>query len=373
MQRDIDERWMRHALEEARRGEGLTRPNPPVGAVLVKNRKLVVCGHHRRAGGPHAEALVLRQAGARARGATLYVTLEPCSTQGRTPPCTSAILESGVARVVVGARDPNPCHAGRGLRLLRRHGIEVVLRVCEAEARQLIEPFGKWIGTGRPWVTLKLGMTLDGRIADADGASRWITGPKSRTLTQAWRRRCDAILVGGETARLDDPSLLPRPARGRKPWRVVLSGDANLPATLRIFSDGAAERTLVFSTKRAPAARRRKLADTGAEVVLVAEEQGRLCVDDVLSELGRRGLLHILCEGGGQVAASLIRAGAVDDLLLFHAPRLLGGAARGAVGLPGWRLAEAPRLRVVWSQWCGEDHVMLCRPAPVRMKRRRGE
>lgn len=372
MQREIDERWMRRALEEARRGEGLTRPNPPVGAALVKNGKLILCGHHRVAGGPHAEALVLREAGARARGATLYVTLEPCSTQGRTPPCTGAILESGVARVVVAARDPNPRHAGRGLRLLRRHGVEVISRVCEAEARPLIEPFGKWICTGRPWVTLKLGMTLDGRIADADGASRWITGPKSRALTQAWRRRCDAMLVGGETARLDDPSLLPRPARGRKPWRVVLAGDANLPPTLRMFSDGAADRTLVFSTRRAPAARRRKIEETGAEVILVSEEEGRLSMDGVLAELGQRGLLHVLCEGGGQVAASLLRAGAVDDLLLFHAPLLLGGSARGAVGLPGWTLAEAPRLRCISSQWCGEDHVMLCRPVPVRVKRRRG-
>ncbi len=356
---------MRVALEQARAGEGCTRPNPPVGAVLVRKGKAMVQGYHRKAGGPHAEAGVLREAGARARGATLYVTLEPCSTQGRTPPCTEAILASGVARVVVGASDPNPSHAGRGLRILRRAGLEVTARVCEAEARELIEPFGKWIQTGRPWVTLKLGMTLDGRIADVDGASRWITGSKSRALTQSYRRRCDAVLVGAETARLDNPSLLPRPARGRKPWRVVLSGDANLPTALQLFSDGLAERTLVLTTRRASSARRRRLERTGAEVLVLPEESGRPSIAAMLEELGRRGLLHVLCEGGGQVAASLLKAGAADDLLLFHAPLLLGGAARAAIGSPGWALSEAPRLKRIWSRWCGDDHVMLCRPLPA--------
>ena len=201
--------WMQRALRLARRGEGLTRPNPPVGAVAVKSGKIVGEGYHRRAGGPHAEVVALSKAGTKARGCTLYVTLEPCCTWGRTPPCTDLILSSGVRRVVVSVRDPNPRHSGRGLTLLRRKGIRVIEGVCAEEGMKLIAPFAKWIRRGLPYVTLKLGMSVDGKIADRKGRSRWITGPEARNKVHELRRRVDGILVGGGTVRNDDPSPAP--------------------------------------------------------------------------------------------------------------------------------------------------------------------
>lgn len=368
MSRADDARWMQRALALARRGEGLTRPNPPVGAVVVRGGRVVAEDFHRKAGTLHAEALALKTAGSAARNATLYVTLEPCCTHGRTPPCTDLILALRPSRVVVGARDPNPLHAGKGLGILRRHGIEVTEGVCRAEAEALIEPFRKWILTGLPFVTLKLGMTLDGRIADAAGRSRWITGLAARALTQAWRRRCDAILVGSETARRDDPSLLPRPPRGRKPLRVVVSSDANLPDGLQMFRD-AADRTLVMVSSQAPAARCERLRATGAEVVGVRARQGRPSLRAVLRKLGARGTLHVLCEGGGQVAEALLRERLVDQVLLMIAPKILGGAARCAVAGRGWPLDQAPKLMVCSIDACGEDLVLLCRPSAISARK----
>ena len=236
--RAVDERWMRRALALARRGEGCTRPNPPVGAVVVVRNRLVGQGYHQIAGGPHAEVHALRKAGRHSAGATLYVTLEPCSTQGRTPPCTDAIIAAGVRRVVVAVRDPNPRHAGRGLIVLRRKGIEIHEGVVADQATELLRPFAKWIQHKTPYVTLKLAMTLDGRIADAQGRSQWITGPAMRGAVHALRRRVDAILVGRETAAIDDPNLLPRPARGRQPFRVVVDSRGRLPPNLRMLHDG---------------------------------------------------------------------------------------------------------------------------------------
>lgn len=347
-----DLRFMLRALELARKGEGLTRPNPPVGAVVVRAGRIVGEGWHRKAGGPHAEIHALRDAGAKARGATVYVTLEPCSTFGRTPPCTEALIAAGVKRVVVAARDPNPRHAGRGVTLLRRAGIAVTTGVAEDEARALIAPFSKWILTQRPWVTLKLGMTLDGRIADATGRSRWITSAASRREVQHLRRRADAILVGRGTARADDPSLLPVPARGRKPWRVVVDTHGSLPATLRVFTDEARARTLLATTRGESSPNRLVLPARGRYVSLRA----------LMRELGRRGLLHVVCEGGGELAAALWRDGLVDEAWLFLAPKLLGGDARPAFGGIGWPLAKAPELEVREVRRVGPDTLIVARP-----------
>ncbi len=332
MKSALHEKWMNRALALARRGAGLTRPNPPVGAVVVKNGRVVGEGWHRRAGGPHAEIYALRQAGSKARGATLYVTLEPCSTWGRTPPCTDAIVQSGIREVVVATRDPNRKHAGRGLRLLRQQGISVVDGVRAEEARSLIAPFAKWVLQGLPYLTLKMGMTLDGRIADVGGRSRWITGPASRREVQALRRSADAILIGARTAKLDNPSLLPVPSNGRRPLRVVVSRSRSLPKSLKLFSDGAAARTLVFSRRPLRA---------------------------VLKSLARdHNVLHVLCEGGGELAASLIRERLVDEVVFFVAPEFLGGQGAPVVGGPGWPLAKMPRLQFTTVGKCGRD-VML--------------
>jgi len=359
-----DEKWMKRALCLARNGEGLTRPNPPVGGVLLNGKGDCISeAWHRRAGGPHAEPQLLRDAGEAARGGTLFVTLEPCSTHGRTPPCVDVILEAGVRRVVVGCRDPNPAHAGRGIRKLARAGVAVTSGVCEAEAVALIEPFAAWVETGRPFVTLKLAMSLDGRIADATHKSQWITGPEARLEVQSLRRRVDAIVVGGGTVCADNPSLLPRPARGRQPWRVVLSSTCKLPTSAKVFTDAYRDRTLVVTTKRATASRKAALERTGAEVLVVPERQGRPSLKAALRNLGKRGILHVLCEGGGEVAGSLVEQDLVGEAWLFLAPLWLGsqGSVSGLEGA-GWLLPQAPRMTVCETRMVGSDVLLRVRP-----------
>ena len=346
---------MLRALALARRGEGLTRPNPAVGAVVVRNGRVVGEGYHRKAGGPHAEVVALRQAGDRARGATLYVTLEPCSTWGRTPPCTEAILAAGLRRVVVAVKDPNPKHAGRGLDLLRRRGVQVTCGVGGQDALRLLAPFATWMITGRPRVILKLGMTLDGRIADVRGRSRWITGPSARKMVQALRARSDAILVGRATAQFDNPSLLPVPARGRRPFRVVLDRRGRLPLRSRLFTDGHQEQTLVFVSARAPARYRQQLATRGVEVQVVPADRRGLRLDRVLDALGRKGLLQVVCEGGGELAGALLRQNLVDEAMFFVAPRCLGDAGRPAVAGVAWRLDDAAGMHVEQTAVVGDD------------------
>ena len=327
---------MQRALALAKRGEGLTRPNPPVGAVLVQNGRIIAEGFHKKAGGPHAEVNCLQSTVGNLKSATLYVTLEPCSTHGRTPPCTDLILTRGIRRVVIGAKDPNPAHAGRGVRILRRAGVEVITGVCRAEAEALIAPFAKRILTGMPYVTLKLASTLDGQIADASGKSRWITGPQARAKVQELRRSADAIMVGAGTVRADDPSLLPRPAKGRTPWRVVV-GSA-LQADAKVLTDEASDRTLVMNGP----------------------------IKKILRDLGKYGVMHVLCEGGGELAGSLVRAGLVDEFALFIAPSLLGGDGVPMVGKKGWPLASMPLLHFQTLEKCGKD--VFIRALPVRGK-----
>ncbi len=359
----MDEIWMQRALELARRGEGLTRPNPPVGAVAVNKGKIVGEGYHRKAGGPHAEAAALGKAGAKARGCTLYVTLEPCSTWGRTPPCTDLILSSGVRRVVVCVRDPNPRHSGRGLARLRRKGVSVIEGVCEEEGRNLIAPFARWITRGLPLVTLKLGLSVDGKIADRKGNSKWITGPEARRKVHDLRCRVDAVLVGAGTVRMDNPSLLPRPARGRKPWRVVLARRGSIPADRKILSDGAANQTMVVVSSRCPAAPIARIKKAGADVLVVPEARGRVWMTSVLRQLGRMGILHVLCEGGSELAASMIRADAIDEYLFIVAPHIIGGARSvGAVGGEGWLLGAQPRVKFVSCEPAGQDFIIRAVP-----------
>jgi diaminohydroxyphosphoribosylaminopyrimidine deaminase/5-amino-6-(5-phosphoribosylamino)uracil reductase len=355
---------MDRALALARRGEGLTRPNPPVGAVVVRGGRRVGEGWHRRAGGPHAEIHALRAAGAAARSATVYVTLEPCSTHGRTPACTEALLSAGVGRVVAATRDPNPAHRGRGLRTLRAAGVEVACGVRGAEAARLIEPFAQWIVHREPWVVLKLAMTLDGRIADASGASRWITGPESRALVQEERRRSDAILVGIGTVIRDDPSLLPRPDRGRRPWRVVADPHGRTPVTAKILRDGAVAQTVIAVGPDCDPARAMSFLRCGASVAVVdATFDGRLSVRALLDHLGKLGVLRVFCEGGAELAASLLDARAADELLFFYAPRVLGGrAAVPAVGGAGRALDAALGYHITETSMAGPDLVVRARP-----------
>jgi len=357
-----DERWMSKAVALARRGEGRTRPNPPVGAVIVRSGQQDGSGYHRRAGGPHAEIYALKQAGAQAAGATLYVTLEPCSTSGRTPPCTEAVLAAGIDRVVAGCPDPNPAHAGRGLRWLARRGVRVTTGVCEEEAETLIAPFSKWVRTGWPYVTLKLALTLDGRIADRSGCSKWITGPAARRQVQELRRRADAILVGRHTVERDDPSLLCRTRRRQHLLRVVVDSGGRTPVSAQVLCDPEAHRTVIATTACCPPARQQAMQRNGARIWRMAGKAGRVSLRALLRRLGREGRLHVLCEGGGQLAGALAREGRVDEYRFFVAARLLGGDALPAVGGRGWRLDQAPELCFTDCQRVGDD--VLLRAVP---------
>ncbi len=342
------ERWMREALTEARKGLGRTAPNPAVGAVVVKNGKIIGRGYHHKAGTPHAEPLALKEAGTAAKGATIVVTLEPCSTTGRMPPCTEAIMAAGIKKVIVGCEDPNPAHAGRGLDLLRQAGIEVEVGVLETECREIIRAFAHLQLTGQPYLTLKMATTLDGRIADAGGKSQWITGPASRERVQELRRSVDAMLVGTETVRKDNPSLMPRPQKGRQPLRIIPDRHGRLPYNCKVFMDG--NPTLCLLGKKVPESRILRLQKQGVETLQFKS----FAWAGILKKLGARGVQHILCEGGGQLAGSLLKEELVQELEWFVAPKILGEKGRPSVGR-NWRLDQAPGFRVCESGRFGDD------------------
>ncbi len=367
-----DEQFMDQALRLAKRAYGQTSPNPMVGAVLVQDGKVIGRGWHHRAGAPHAEIEALADAARRQRsvsGATVYVTLEPCCTHGRTPPCTEALIRAGVSRVVVAAVDPNPRHAGHGLVLLREAGITVDSGVLEAESNRLNEAFNHWIVHRIPWVTAKSAMTLDGKIATASGESKWITGPKSRAHAQRLRLGADAVLVGVETVLADDPSLTVRTQPGfRRPaWhpvklRIILDTRARTPLGCRLVSDDGRTSTLIVVSELADPA---KIAALQARVTVLRapEREGRIDLQWLLPKLGRMGILHLLVEGGGTVLASFFEAGLVHRIAFFYAPRILGGEeSRRSVAGQGFRsLAEAPSLTDVESRRFGEDLFITAR------------
>lgn len=361
---------MNAALALARQGEGLTRPNPPVGAVVVKQGEIVGQGWHKQAGLPHAEVLALRAAAKQAQGAVLYVTLEPCSTQGRTPPCTQAILAAGIQTVVVAVRDPNPLHRGKGLKQLRDAGVEVIENILQSEAADLIAPFAKWIKFSQPYVTLKMAVTLDGKIADHNGLSRWITGASARNEVQALRRRADAVLVGAGTARADNPALLPRPAKGRQPWRVILDSRGTLSGKAKVFQPPQARQTIIATTGLCPLTQKETWLAAGASVWVLPEADQKIALDPLFKKLGSIGVLHVLCEGGGILASSLVESNLVDEYVFFVAPRLLGGQrAPGAIGGQGWPLASAPALRFTGCRPVGEDLMLKAKPKKKSRKK----
>jgi diaminohydroxyphosphoribosylaminopyrimidine deaminase/5-amino-6-(5-phosphoribosylamino)uracil reductase len=336
----FDLKAMRRVLSLARRGRGTTRPNPMVGAVIARGGRVVAEGFHRRAGGPHAElaALAGLRAGA-ARGATLYVNLEPCCHTGRTGPCTDAILEAGLDRVVVGMLDPNPLVDGRGVARLRRAGVRVDVGCLEDECRALNRAFAIWVRERRPLVTLKAAATLDGFIAPPPAtrargrrAPFWITGPEARRAAHELRAERDAVLVGSGTVLADDPRLTVRLGGKRvaTPARVVLDGRLRTPPRAHVVSRGAP--TVIFTKRGASAARVRALRAAGAEVVEVPGARGRLPLKAVLRALAARDIQSVLVEGGAAIHGAFIDAGLVDEVVLFVAPRLLGGGVPVAAG-----------------------------------------
>lgn len=347
-----DETYMRLALDLARQGEGRTSPNPTVGAVAVRDGVVVGRGFHAQAGGPHAEVGAFDEAGDRAAGATLYVTLEPCSHHGRTPPCADLILSRGISRVVCAMVDPDPRVSGRGIERLRKAGVEVTVGVLEAEARRLNAFYVKHRTTGLPFVILKLAQSLDGRIATASGDSRWITGEAARDRAHLLRSRVDAVLVGVGTVIADDPRLTVRRVAGRDPARVVVDSALRIPGMARAFGPG---RTIVATTEGADEGRARKLRERGAEVWRLPSTAGRVDLRALMAELGRQGFLSVMIEGGAAVAASALKAGVVDQAQVFIAPRVIG-AGLGAVGDLGIeRVAEGIRLTDVEVEHVGDD------------------
>lgn len=349
---------MKRALELARSQGRYASPNPKVGAVLVQGGRIVGEGGHQRYGGPHAEILALRRAGTRAKGATLYVTLEPCSHHGKTPPCADAVIRAGVTRVVAAMKDPFPSVAGRGVQKLRKAGIRVEVGLLEKESRALNAPFLFSLAKGRPWVVLKAAITLDGKIATAKGLSKWITGEKSRRKTHELRSQADAILVGSRTARLDDPTLTVRlPGYRRKdgyPLRVVLDGGLRLGLDRKLFRKGPA--TVVFTSPSAPVFKEKALNRKGVRVFRVPLRQKMLSLKAVLRVLGSLHVRSLLVEGGGEVHASFLREGLADEAVLFISPKIFGGKAPSWVGGKGVENpGMAPYLRDVRIERIGDD------------------
>ncbi|MCD6321225.1 bifunctional diaminohydroxyphosphoribosylaminopyrimidine deaminase/5-amino-6-(5-phosphoribosylamino)uracil reductase RibD [Candidatus Bipolaricaulota bacterium] len=360
------ERFMKRALELARQGEGYTRPNPLVGAVVVKEGKIVAEGYHARYGGPHAEAVALERAGDAARGADLYVNLEPCVDflGKKTPPCTERIIAAGVRRVFIAVRDPNPSVRGKGIEKLRAAGIEVIEGVLADEAMELNEIYFHWIKERKPFVSLKLAMSLDGKIATRTGDSRWITGPEARRRVHELRRRHAAVLVGVNTVIADDPELTVREVPGPNPLRIVLDSRGRIPPSARVLNE--AVRTLVATTEAMSPERERVLRARGAEVVRFPARDGRVDLEALLGWMGERGIDSVLVEGGGEVAWSFLSRGLVHKLYLFYGPVVIGGRdavpAVGGEGVPN--LGGAMRVEIRGVERLGPDLLVTAYPQP---------
>ncbi len=352
-----DRAYVERALALAERGRGMTSPNPMVGAVVVADGRIVGEGHHEGPGLPHAEVVALAEAGERARGATLYTTLEPCNHFGRTPPCTTAILEAGVSALVAAMGDPNPVVDGRGFDALRAAGVAVRTGIlAEVGARQN-EAYVKHVRTGLPFVTWKMAASLDGKVASRDGTSRWITGEAARRDVHRLRAWSDAIVVGAGTALADDPSLTVRDPdyRGRPPIRVLVDARGRVPETGDLFDDTAP--TLVATTDRAPSDRRQAWRDRGAEVVEYEPEAGLVPISALMRDLGKRDVQGVLLEGGPTLAWAVVEEGAVDKVIVYLAPKLIGGVdAPTVLGGKGFApIAAALELRVWSFDRVGED------------------
>lgn len=355
------------ALRLAEKGRSTVSPNPMVGAVVVKRGRIIGHGFHLRPGTPHAEILALRRAGKLAQGATLYVTLEPCChLDKRTPPCVPEILRSGVRRVVVAMPDPNPSVKGKGAAALRRAGLVVTVGVARSEAEALNGPYCHWMKTGRPYVTLKAGMTLDGKLATATGESRWITCEASREEVHQLRYCVDAVLIGVQTVLADDPSLTARTGprldklARRQPLRIVVDSRLRTPFKAQILAQQEKATTIIATTAAAPVARRSVLQKQGIEILTLPAIRGRVSLPALLARLGRRGIVSLLVEGGGEINAAMLKAELVDHIRLYVAPLLLGGRNAKSVigGESPARLAGAIKLRHVVTRSIGDDVVV---------------
>ena len=357
---ESDIQFMKLALREARKGLGRSSPNPCVGAVIVKDGDIVARGYHKKAGAPHAEIEALRKAGERARGAVMYVTLEPCNHHGRTPPCSHAVAKSGITKIVIGMLDPNPLVNGSGAAFLRENGVEVKYGLLEEQCRKLNQPFLTYIKKGRPWVVLKAGLTLDGKITFRKNSGAAITGPESLKWVHRLRDRCDAIMVGSNTMTIDNPSLTTRikGRRGRDPIRVVLDTNLKISSGANVIRYNEDRRTWIFCGPSAPSPKIDELQESGVEIFQVAKgETGRLDLEEVLTTLGSRQITSLLVEGGAVVHGSFLKAGLVDHINLFYAPYIAGDEGTAVmIGIQtnGGR-EDAIRLHNISHRRLGDD------------------
>ncbi len=356
--KSLDEKYMRMALRLAEKAKGRTSPNPMVGAVVVKNGHVVSRGYHRKAGEPHAEAIALKKAGPAAKGATLYVTLEPCShTNKRTPPCTPLVLRSGVKRVVIAMIDPNPRVSGGGIRTIRKSGTELLAGVLEAEAKKLNEAFIKHVTTKMPFVTLKIAQTLDGKIATAFGESKWITGEEAREEGHRLRDINDAILVGINTVLKDNPSLTTRIPGGRDPIRVIVDSRLQMPLNAKVLIQKSQAKTMIATLSNVPESKIKKLRDIGAEVLTIKSADGRVDLQDLVKKLGKQDIMSVLIEGGAEVNASALKSNIVDKIVMFIAPTIMTGkdSLCSIGGISPKTLDHAIKLSSVTSRFVGQD------------------
>jgi len=350
------ERYMRMALSLAKKGEGKVSPNPMVGAVIVKNGRIVGKGYHRYFGGPHAEVEAIKNAGEKAKGSILFVSLEPCCHFGKTPPCTQAIIKAGIKKVIAATYDPNPLNQGKGLKILREAGVETEVGICEKEAEKINRPFFKFIQEKIPYITVKAAASLDGKIATFKRNSKWITSEKSRKLGKRLRDKVDAILVGINTVAKDDPELLPLKSEKRY-YRIILDTKLRISLKAKVLGKQALCPTLIFTTPHADENKIKALKQRDVKVRIVEEKEGKVNLRKVLEELGRMGVASCLVEGGGEVIASFIEENLVDKIFLFLSPCIIGGEdaptwveGRG-FGLP----QEAQRIRVERIRRIDED------------------
>ncbi len=354
-----DEQWMKRALRLAEAGKGRTSPNPMVGAVLVKRGKMVGEGYHARIGEAHAEIVALRQAGNKARGAVLYVNLEPCTHYGRTPPCVPQVIKAGVKRVVIGMEDPNPVVNGKGIEALKKVGLEIKVGVLEKESQSLNEAFCKYILKKQPFVALKVAATLDGKVATRNGDSKWISGEASRRFVHKVRDQVDGVLVGIGTILRDDPLLTARRKEGREPYRIVLDSRLKIPEEAKVFEHSPSE-VILATTELAPREKVERMERRGVRVLIIDSKEGRVDLRSCLTKLAEIGVVNLLVEGGSQVNGSFLDEGLIDKFLLFLSPKLMGDPQ--APGIFGGRgvanLNEAVALREISTKRIGEDILM---------------
>jgi diaminohydroxyphosphoribosylaminopyrimidine deaminase/5-amino-6-(5-phosphoribosylamino)uracil reductase len=359
MKKYNQEELILRTLTLAKKVNGQTSPNPMVGAVIIKNGQVVGEGYHKKAGGPHAEIEALKKAGTKAKGASLYVNLEPCCVTGKTGPCTEAIIKSGIKKVFIGMRDPNPKVSGGGIRVLKKSGIEIISGILEEECKKLNEIFIKFITTKKPFVILKSAISLDGKIATKSGESRWISCAESRRTVHQLRSKVDAIMVGTGTVIKDDPNLTARLGnkKVKQPIRVILDNQNTVPLSKKVFKNASSERVVYVTTEKISSSREKRLSKMGVDVCILKEKRGQVNLPQLMKFLGNQEISSILIEGGSELSASVLKEGIVDKVMLFVAPIIIGGnLSPGVIGGEGTaRLKSAWKLKKLSVQQSGTD------------------